>query len=244
MIIDLDLNLQVAWTWNTFDHLDVSRKAVLNEQCSPFMPICPPIFKSRYANDWTHANAIDYVPADGSLLVSLRHQDWVVKIDYGDGAGTGEVIWRLGRDGDFPDPPGLDSWFSHQHDAHFEGDQLLIFDNGNTRCGQLGSPGCNSRGQALVINEEQRTVSVVLSADLGVFAPAVGSAQRLSNGNYWFTAGMPLPDLAAVSTEVRADGTPVYRVAVTSPPRTTGYRSFRLADLYTPAQFSQDETNQ
>ena len=32
MIVDLNQNLQVAWAWNAFDHLDVSRAAVLGER--------------------------------------------------------------------------------------------------------------------------------------------------------------------------------------------------------------------
>jgi hypothetical protein len=40
-------------------------------------------------------------PADGDLVLSIRHQDWVIKIDYRNGAGDGPVVWRLGADGDF-----------------------------------------------------------------------------------------------------------------------------------------------
>ena len=28
---------------------------------------------------------------DGNILVSMRHQSWVLKIDYNNGAGTGNV---------------------------------------------------------------------------------------------------------------------------------------------------------
>lgn len=234
MVIDLDANLQVTWTWNTFDHLDVTRRAVLDEKCTPVTAGCPPLSKAREANDWTHANTIDYGPADGSLLLSLRNQDWVVKIDYSDGSGNGDVLWRLGRGGDFPDPPGADPWFSHQHDARFEGDQLVVFDNGNTRCADAGTSPCNSRGQAYVIDEAERAVSLVVNADLGAYSPAYGSAQRLSNGNYHFTAGIALPDLAAISTEVKPDGTSVFAVANSDPKYIVEYRSYRLPDLYSP----------
>ena len=30
------------------------------------------------------------------LIVSIRNQSWLMKVDYRDGAGTGEVLWRLG----------------------------------------------------------------------------------------------------------------------------------------------------
>src|SRR5207245_7378417 len=75
----------------------------------------------------------------------LRHQDWVIKIDYRNGAGDGHVIWRLGQGGDFtvnstdPNP-----WFSHQHNAHYIDDHtLILFDNGRSeerRVGKESSP--------------------------------------------------------------------------------------------------------
>ncbi len=82
VIVDLDANLQPVWVWNEFDHFDVNRH--------PFnFP------------DWTHTNAVVYSKDDGNLLVSMRHQNWVVKVDYKDGTGTGDVLWRLGEGGDF-----------------------------------------------------------------------------------------------------------------------------------------------
>ena len=80
-LVDLDTNNQPVWVWRAFDHLDINRQ-----------PIWFP--------DWTHANAIVYT-ADGNLLLSMRHQSWVIKIDYANGTGTGDVLWRLGADGDF-----------------------------------------------------------------------------------------------------------------------------------------------
>ena len=94
------------------------------------------------ANDWTHGNAIQLTP-DGNLLYSSRHQDWLVKIAYGDGTGDGHVIWKMGKDGDFQinsnDPY---PWFSHQHDANFTASgptKLLVFDDGNSRVAALGA---------------------------------------------------------------------------------------------------------
>src|SRR6266850_1347617 len=72
------------------------------------------------AMDWMHSNSLYYGPQSGDLLVSSRHQDWVFKVDYKNGAGTGNILWRLGLNGDFTfnnfnnDPY---PWFSHQHDA-------------------------------------------------------------------------------------------------------------------------------
>ena len=143
MIIVLGPDLEVVWTWDAFEHLDPSRRAVLGETCTS--RTCALGLAAR-ANDWLHANAVD-VTTDGNLLLSIRHLDWVIKIDYGNGKGSGDVIWRLGKDGDFrfesSDPY---PWFSHQHDAGFIGGSstlLAVFDNGNTR--RAYDPKANSR---------------------------------------------------------------------------------------------------
>jgi len=35
------------------------------------------------------SNAVIYSASDGNSLLSMRNQAWILKIDYGDGAGTG-----------------------------------------------------------------------------------------------------------------------------------------------------------
>jgi len=230
MIVVFDSNLNVVWTWDTFDHLDVTRKAILGETCGPISG-CAPFYLAKTANDWTHGNAIQQTQ-DGELLYSSRHQDWLIKVSYQNGTGDGHVIWRLGQDGDFQinssDPW---PWFSHQHDANFElsdPSALLVFDDGNTR---VTSNGGNSRGQALKLDEPNRTASFILNADLGVFSLAVGSAQLLPDHNYHFDAGF-VPEGAGVAYSIEVDGTGhfVYEAKA----NTILYRTFRMTNLYTP----------
>ena len=190
MIIVLDANLQVVWTWDSFDHLDTSRMAVLGETCSN-SGACAPHFLAADANDWTHGNSVQQTP-DGNLLYSSRHQDWLIKIDYENGEGSGDTIWRLGKDGDFQfDSRDPYPWFSHQHDANFASDDsasLLVFDDGNTH--HSLDPSANSRGQVIQLDEESRTAHVALNADLGVYSLALGSAQKLTNGDYPLRRGL------------------------------------------------------
>ena len=90
MILVLDRDLQVQWAWDSFDHLDPSRPAVLAETCSyPASLACSTFYGAGTANDWLHGNSLQLTP-DGNLLYSVRHQDWLVKIDYRSGAGTGD----------------------------------------------------------------------------------------------------------------------------------------------------------
>lgn len=230
-IIVLDKNFQVSWVWDAFDHLDVNRGPVLGEilhagdpdQVAASTPILPAV-------DWLHINAVSWSPGDGNLIVSVRHQDWVLKIDYESGAGDGHIIWRLGQGGDFtvnstdPNP-----WFSHQHDAHLiDPSTLIVFDNGNTR--RASDPTADSRGQVWKLDEQTMTATLLFNVDMGSYSPMFGAAQRLSNGDYEFTSGAQgtAPKLFGQTIEVRPDGSTAYVLESNKPE----FRSFRIPTLY------------
>jgi len=236
LVIDLDPDFQVSWVWNSFDHMDVTRKSLGGGKCrlGPGIAGCPSIFLASTANGWLHCNSLYYIPGKGDFLISVPEQDWVVKIDYKDGKGTGKVLWRLGLDGDFKvksDDPY--PWFSFQHDVGFDppgSNRLLVFDDGARRKKKLEKS--NNRGQVWELDEQAMTATLVVNADLGVYSSAVGSAQSLSGGGFSFESGMVDPQLSIFSraTEVGADGKIVYAQ------QTDGagtYRSFRVPDLYT-----------
>jgi arylsulfate sulfotransferase len=231
MIIVLDKDLNVVWTWDTFDNLDVHRMAVLKETCPTSG--CPNFYLAPTANDWTHGNSLQQT-ADGNLLYSTRNQDWLIKVAYDSANGDGHVMWKIGVDGDF----GINSkdpfpWFSHQHDGNFalaDPTKLLVFDDGNTRVAALG--GGNSRGQVFAIDETNRMATPVLNADLGVYALAVGSAEALRDGNYHFDAGF-VPEnniFDSYSFEVDSSGKVMYEAHQ----NVILYRTFRMTDMYTP----------
>jgi arylsulfate sulfotransferase len=236
LVIDLDPDFQVAWVWNSFDHMDVARQSLGDEKCKlgPGSDGCASVFLAATANGWLHSNALNYIPGSGDLLVSIPEQDWVVKIDYKDGKGTGKVLWRLGLDGDFKaksDDPY--PWFSYQHDVGFDppgSNRLIVFDDGDRR--KKKDPKANNRGQVWELDEQTMTATLVVNADLGVYSPAIGSAQSLSGGGFSFESGMVNPaSVSSRATEVGPDGKIVYAQ------QTDGagtYRSFRVPDLYTP----------
>jgi hypothetical protein len=233
VLLELDRNLQVVWVWDSFDHLDATRKATLNETCTPGQGGCPAFLtKGSIANDWTHSNSVAYTP-DGHLIMSIRHQDWVVKINYMNGAGAGNILWRLGKDGDFsiqsPDPY---PWFSHQHDAEFDTpgqpSLMTLYDNANVR--RTLFPTGNSRGQSFLLDQVQMTATPILNADLGVYAFALGSAERLCNGNYSFNSGIIAPTNKAQTAEVLPNG--ALNFVMETP--NAAYRSFRMLSLFQP----------
>ncbi len=196
MVIVLNQNLQVTWVWNAFRWLNTNR--IGPDQGVP--------------SDWLHANSVSWSPEDDDLIVSLRAQDWIIKIDYANGTGNGHIVWKLGNGGNFkaiantPEP-----WFSHQHDARMINDNtLLVFDDGNTR--QEFDPDADSRGQEWIINEQNMTATLVVNADMGNYSNFLGSSELLPNGNLAFTSGGLLlgGEPTGQSIEVLPDGTRVY----------------------------------
>jgi tRNA-binding EMAP/Myf-like protein len=247
MVLVLDHNLQLLWAWDTFAHQDLSREATLDDLCYHSSQGCPP-FNQNFttANDWTHANAVQ-LTSDGNILLSERAQDWLLKINYGSGQGDGHVIWKMGPYGDFTitnpphqtcGDPNVYPWFTHQHDAAFQAryaftEVLTVFDDGNLRHQQCN--GGNSRGMILSVAEPTRTVYIQLSADLGAYSAALGSAQLLaappdplyaSFGN----GVLFVPQEASQSTETDLSGNLTYQFQAND----WSYRTYRARDLYTP----------
>ncbi len=212
MIIVLDQNFQVAWVWDSFQWLSTSRLPTLGEG----------------PTDWLHANAISWSPEDDDFIVSLRAQDWVLKIDYANGTGDGHIVWTLGAGGNFtiissdPDP-----WFSHQHDVRYiNDDTIVLFDDGNTRvANDRNEP--DSRGQELVLNEQTMTATLVVNADLGNYSAALGSAQILPDGNFAFTSGFQAGGFGQ-TIEVTPSGTKTFVQQITG----LEYRSYLTSSLY------------
>jgi len=235
LVIDLDEDFQVAGLWNSFDHFDIKRASLADAKCAGGAGRggCPPIFLASQANGWLHSNSLNYIPTTGDFLISMPEQNWVLKIDWRNGKGTGKIVWRLGEGGDFTaktDDP--DPWFSFQHDPGFEppgSNMLTILDDGHTRFKK--DPKAHNRGQVWKLDEEARTATLMHNADLGVYAIAVGSAQTLKNGGYSFEAGFINPASPyGRAVETSADGKVVYAQQVEG---LVVYRSFRVADMYT-----------
>jgi hypothetical protein len=234
LVIDLDEDFQVTAVWNSFDHMDLKRASLANSKCKGGAGTggCPPIFLASEANGWLHSNAINYIPSTGDFLISMPEQNWVLKIDWRNGKGTGKVVWRLGEEGDFtaktsdPHP-----WFSFQHDPGFEpigGNLLSILDDGHER--KKTDPAANNRGQVWKLDEEAHTATLVQNADLGVYAVAVGSAQTLKNGGYSFEAGFINPaSVYSRAVETSPEGKVVYALETEG---VVVYRSFRVDNIY------------
>jgi arylsulfate sulfotransferase len=214
LVIVLDQNLQPVWVWNAFKWLSTNR--IGTDHAVP--------------SDWLHANSVSWSPEDGNLVVSLRTQDWALKINYANGTGDGRVLWKLGAGGNFKPISNIsDPWFSHQHDVRYVNDKtLLVFDDGNTR--RATSPTVDSRGQEWVLDEQNLTATLVVNADMGNYSSFLGSSQLLPNGNLAFTSGAISSSKTPTSQsiEVLPNGTRVYVLQMSE----SQYRSYFESTLY------------
>jgi arylsulfate sulfotransferase len=235
VIVDLDQNLRPVWAWNEFNHLDPNRH--------PYM-----------FPDWTHTNAIVYSKDDGDIIVSMRHQNWIIKVNYADGAGDGTILWRLGEGGDFTLKNGTDptDWQYAQHaPSFFSANTAGVFslgamDNGDDRmfpagvtCGASGAPPClYTTIPVWQIDEGAKTATLTFHQ---ILPPTLynffgGNTEMLANGNVEY-------DLCGIIGGVDSS---VYEVTQESNPKTVWtmhvqgtnfYRAFRIPSFYPGVQW-------
>ena len=138
----------------------------------------------------------------------------------------------MGAGGDFqiqssdPSP-----WFSHQHDAGFvagANTTLTVFDDGNVRVASNSK--AHSRGQALMVDEENRVVTLLINTDLGGFSFALWLGPAAGSGRVCIRAGWYVPANDSQFVEVDPSGNTTYSLSVSDPE----YRTYQLNDLYTP----------
>lgn len=237
VIIDLDQNRKPVWLWDEFDHLDTNRQ--------------PYLFP-----DWTHSNALLYSKDDHNLIVSIRHQNWLVKVDYNDGAGTGDILWKLGYQGDFTllNSDGStdnhpEDWFFAQHGPSFVSSNttgafsLILFDNGDDRgyaiapgttCGT--DPTCYSTVPMFDIDENAKTAKFTFHPNAYDYSFFGGNAAVLKNGNVEYCESAGGPGTAGDIYEVTQSATSekVWKLSLANQ---DAYRGQRIPSLYPGVQW-------
>jgi arylsulfate sulfotransferase len=233
-IIDVDQNMNPDWAWNVFDHLDINRH-----------PMAFP--------DWTHGNDLLYSSDDHNLLLSMRHQNWIIKINFLDGQGSGDVMWHLGEGGDFTLVGGVDptDWFYAQHGmSYFSSNTTGVFrigmmDNGNDRIFPTGqvickpeaptSPNCYSTIPVLEVNENNMTATLITHyvPPPSYFTFFGGNADLLPNGDIHADFCAPLS--GAIVQELTPNAGQVVWQGTTS--NADQFHAFRLPSLYPGVQW-------
>src|SRR5690348_4525767 len=232
-LIDLDQNWNPVWIWDTFDHLSVNRHP-------------------RGLPDWTHGNAVIYSADDGNLLYSSRHQSWIMKIDYEDGKGNGDILWKFGYQGDFTLDSGAPAaWQYGQHNIQilsanttgifslgaFDNGYIRVLDDSGSLCGTTGEPACYSRVPFFQVDEATRTAHVTWEDSNLLYSAALGSIELLANGDVEFDEGFLFANpFDSQVKEVTQEASPqtVWELDVTGQ---AGYRIFRIPSLYPGVQW-------
>jgi len=125
---------------------------------------------------WMHGNSID-VDYDNNLILSNRTSSEIIKID----RITGEIIWIIGGPlNEFQIINDPLNGVKMQHDvSRLENGNILVFDNGDLQTYP------ESRVVEYEIDEINKTATLVWEFQNpdGYLSRAMGSAQRLPNGN-------------------------------------------------------------
>lgn len=151
---------------------------------------------------WFHLNSMCY--DDGSLVVSGRHQDMVVCLDY----CTEEIKWILTdpANKDLPEDlqeklliPTIDD-FEYpygQHAVDYNDGLLTLYDNGNNRYDENGNPlnieDRYSRGVVYSVDEDNMTIHQIWefgqNESFDTYTPYIGDIDTLGENHYLINFG-------------------------------------------------------
>jgi hypothetical protein len=166
---------QLVWSWNAYDHLPL-----VSELSPAWYNACTQAFPDVY-----HFNSVAY-DGDG-LVISMRHEDAVYRIDTANGA----VDWKLGGTTTADsltvvnDPAATSGTgiFGGQHDARIYGDGTL-HDNGTRR----NRP---PRSVRYTLDETANTATLVeeVTDPLAPNSGCCGGSRKLPGGNWVMSWG-------------------------------------------------------
>ena len=220
-IVEFDRNGSLLHTWPLVDILDTSRIGYdsLSQR--------PPAYKPL-GYDWAHANAVIDDPRDDSIIVSVRHQNALVKFS----RATGELKWILAPHANWSPafrrflltPVGQPfEWQYHQHSPMITpAGTILVFDNGNCRAspfdGKTRTPNKQNYSRAVeyAIDEQNMEIRQVWEYGKDIEKPLyvghIGDANWMNTtgnilitfGGTSFTGGVPNAKLGLgeVSTRI------------------------------------------
>ena len=245
-VIEFTRQGQLVNRWSMLDLLDPTRISYGSVGSAYWQS-----YWDEPTRDWSHGNAVWYDEVRDEVLVSLRHQDAVVALDYDSGA----LSWIFAPDANWPDAlrdyvllparPELQPVY-HQHSAKIgPGGELVLFDNGNQRASAF-EPGLDrqeswSRAVVATLDHEAGTWDLAFEYGEGIeprlYSGSLSDADLLpQTGNLLVTFGnLEEPGLpGAIVREVTTTGAGapevVFEFGVPSP--LTVYRSQRVEGVF------------
>lgn len=205
VIQELDNNKNCVFQWRSLDHIPV-----LATKDDPL--------KATFEH--VHVNSV-FLDKDGNLIASFATTGEIVKIDM----ITGDLIWRFGGDNNQFEVTGdvesnKPNYFTMQHDVkRLNNGNLLFLDNS-----YLKNSGWDTRAVEYSIDETNKKASLVweYTHNPSISAFAMGSAQRLNNGNTLISWGLVLNGQHRTLTEVTKDKQITFELSL--PPDAFSYR--------------------
>ncbi|MBY8998721.1 MAG: aryl-sulfate sulfotransferase [Candidatus Thorarchaeota archaeon] len=198
-IVEYDMDGNEVWRWqgNLTFPFDADEWMLRNET-------------ARGDIDWMHSNGLYWDLDEGSLYLSVRHLDNVVKVDY----ETGETVWVAGRyAGEGPaltmynlNGEEVDTLYYHTHAVELIApNTLLLFDNDFWNLTRPNPEFGISGYVEFVVDEGAMTATETWTwrAPEEYYANSQGDAARLPNGN---TLGAFNLRPAPIVTEVNQAG--------------------------------------
>jgi arylsulfate sulfotransferase len=198
-IIRLKPDGSIDWRWTILSDPDLK---------------LPPNSKLRGKEPIGHANAIA-IAADGNYLLSMRDFSQVWKIH----SQTGEVIWKLGRGGDFKMPE--ESYFLRQHSIHLNANgDIMMYDNGEKTERPL------SRVISFKLDEEkmEATPQVMIQLPKDLSSPKMCSAYNITDDKFLVCTSRDNASVAVVDRH----GTTLWRINTDK----SSYRAYYIEDPF------------
>jgi len=207
-------------------------------------------YRDEGAYDWTHSNAVTYDATSDAYMVSIRHQDAVIKIRRDNGA----LVWILGNHANWRDawhdklltPLGEHfEWQYHQHAVELIPGGVGVYDNGNFRAPAYETPKLPYYSRVVRFNIDEQAMTVAqdwtyqpMADHSALYSMAMSDADWLPNGNVLVASGTltnsrPAPGWGQI-VEVTEDGDTVFELnVIDSPTAYTVFDADRIPDLRT-----------
>ena len=171
---------ETVWEWHVWDHIGTGPYQFDINYTLPDVRNSSGIF------DWTHFNAVEYIPETDQVLLNSRNFSEFYIVDH----KTGKMVYRWGNpsaygQGEAPSwlNNGDQKMFGNHNATSLGRNRFLIFDNGSER------PEGN---RSSVIEMDARTGNIewqyTAPTSNSFYSARQGGAQRLPNGNTFITS--------------------------------------------------------
>jgi len=203
--------------------LDKDKNCIFQWRSLDFIPLLNTIDNPlKKTFEHVHGNSL-FEDTDGNIIASFPTTNEIVKID----RISGNIIWRLGgAHSDFQinneHSEFAPIYFSMQHDAkRLPNGNLLFYDNGVAKKTWL------SRAVEYSIDENNKEASLIWEYrhNPDISAYAMGSVQRLKNGNTLIDWGLIFKGFYKTLTEVNNKNEIVFELSI--PSDAYSYRAFK-----------------